>query len=158
MSFDSNTFRNALGTFATGICVITARNTEGQPFGVTVNSFSSVSLEPALILWSLQNSSECLDSFQQADKFAVNILTTDQQNLSGYYAKKGDHLLLPEHFRIGQSSTPILRNALTTFECNSWANYPGGDHVILLGEVTGVEHNPNKKPLIFSGGKYRTLK
>ena len=158
MSLDSREFRNALGSFPTGVCVITALSEEGKPFGVTVNSFASVSLDPALVLWSLQNNSECFGSFEKADKFAVNILASEQQALSGYYAVKGDHLLLPEEFRIGKSGTPILKNALTTFECNSWASYPGGDHVILVGQVTEMEHNPNKAPLLFSAGQYRELR
>ena len=94
MSFDSREFRDAMGSFATGVCVITA-NPEGyEPFGMTVNSLASLSLEPALLLWSLQNNSECLPAFEKADKFAVNILTTDQQDLSNYYAKKANHDLV----------------------------------------------------------------
>jgi flavin reductase (DIM6/NTAB) family NADH-FMN oxidoreductase RutF len=94
MSFDSREFRDALGSFATGVCVITA-NPEGHaPFGMTVNSFSSVSLDPALLLWNLQNNSECLPAFEKTDRFAVNILTTEQQDLSNYYAKKAITFLL----------------------------------------------------------------
>ena len=158
MSLDSREFRNALGTFATGVCVITA-NPEGyDPFGMTVNSFASVSLDPALVLWSLQNNSECLPAFEKADKFAINILSADQQDLSNLYAKKGDHVLAPEHFRIGKSGSPVLRGVVTTFECNVWARYPGGDHVILVGEVTDMETNGNKQPLLFNAGQYRELR
>ncbi|MGK0500679.1 MAG: flavin reductase (DIM6/NTAB) family NADH-FMN oxidoreductase RutF, partial [Oceanicoccus sp.] len=139
MSLDSREFRNALGSFATGVCVITA-NPEGyQPFGMTVNSFASVSLDPALVLWSLQNNSECLSAFEKADKFAINILAADQQDLSNLYAKKSDHVLSPEHYRIGKSGSPILRGVVTSFECDIWARYPGGDHIILVGEVNHIE-------------------
>ncbi len=158
MSLDSREFRNALGTFATGVCVITA-NPEGyEPFGMTVNSFASVSLDPALVLWSLQNNSECLPAFEKADKFAVNILASDQQDLSNLYAKKGDHVLAPEHYRIGKSGSPVVRGVVTTFECDVWARYPGGDHVILVGEVTDMENNSNKQPLLFNAGQYRELR
>ncbi|ARN76106.1 flavin reductase family protein [Oceanicoccus sagamiensis] len=158
MSLDSREFRNALGTFATGVCVITA-NPEGyEPFGMTVNSFASVSLDPALVLWSLQNNSECLPAFEKADKFAINILAADQSDLSNLYAKKGDHVLAPEHYRIGKSGSPVVRGVVTTFECNVWARYPGGDHVILVGEVTDMENNPNKQPLLFNAGQYRELR
>lgn len=158
MNFDSREFRNALGTFATGVCVITAQPEGEKPFGITVNSFASVSLDPALVLWSLQNNSECFPAFEKADKFAINILAHDQQALSNYYAVKGDHVLAADDFRIGKSGTPVLRNVLTHFECNTWARYPGGDHVILVGEVTEMEHNPNKQPLLFNAGKYRELR
>ncbi|WP_101760361.1 flavin reductase family protein [Oceanicoccus sp. KOV_DT_Chl] len=158
MSLDSREFRNALGNFATGVCVITT-NPEGYaPFGMTVNSFASVSLDPALVLWSLQNNSECIPAFEKADKFAVNILASDQQGLSNLYAKKGDHVLAPEHFRIGKSGSPIVRGVVTSFECNIWARYPGGDHVIIVGEVTDMEVNTNKQPLLFNAGAYRELR
>jgi flavin reductase (DIM6/NTAB) family NADH-FMN oxidoreductase RutF len=158
MSFDSREFRDALGSFATGICVITA-NPEGYaPFGMTVNSFSSVSLDPALLLWNLQNNSECLPAFEKADRFAVNILTTEQQDLSNYYAKKGDHVLVEDSFRLGKTGVPVLRGALTVFECKVWARYPGGDHVILVGEVEEMSANANGKPLLFHAGRYGEIR
>jgi flavin reductase (DIM6/NTAB) family NADH-FMN oxidoreductase RutF len=158
MSLDSREFRNALGNFATGVCVITA-NPEGfQPFGMTVNSLASVSLDPALVLWSLQNDSECMAAFDKADKFTVNILTEEQQDLSNLYAKKGDHALVPEHYRIGRSGSPVLRGVITSFECDVWARYPGGDHLILVGEVQEMEVNSNANPLLFTAGQYRQLR
>lgn len=158
MSLDSREFRDALGSFATGVCIITANPQGYAPFGMTVNSFASVSLDPALILWNLQNNSECLPAFEKATKFAVNILACDQQDLSNQYAKKGSHELAAEHFRIGKSGTPVLRGAVTSFECDAWATYPGGDHVILVGQVTEMATDGNKQPLLFSCGKYRELR
>lgn len=157
MTLDSREFRDALGSFATGVCVITALDDAGKPFGITVNSFASVSLEPALVLWSLQNNSECFASFDKADKFAVNILSATQEDLSNLYAKKGDHLLAAEHFEIGQSGTPVLNDVVTVFECNVWARNPGGDHLILIGEVTDMQTSTDKSPLLFTAGKYREL-
>jgi flavin reductase (DIM6/NTAB) family NADH-FMN oxidoreductase RutF len=158
MSFEPREFRDALGSFATGVCVITA-NPEGQaPFGMTVNSFASVSLDPPLVLWSLQNNSECYQAFEKADKFAVNILAQDQQDKSNAYAKKGDHALAADDFRLGKTGTPILRGAVTSFECRVWARYPGGDHVILVGEVLEMESNANKAPLLFHAGKYGAIR
>lgn len=154
MSLDSREFRNALGTFTTGVCVVTANPEGAVPFGMTVNSFASVSLDPALILWSIQNDSECLEGFDKANRFAVNILAIDQMDLSNQYAAKGDHALDPAHFRLGRSGLPLLRGVVTSFECKLWARYPGGDHTILVGEVTAMENNPNKLPLLFSAGKY----
>ncbi len=158
MSFDSREFRNALGNFTTGVCIVTANPKGFKPFGMTVNSFASVSLDPALVLWSIQNDSECLPAFEQADKFAINILADDQEVLSNLYAKKGDHTLAPEHFRLGKSGTPLVRGVTTSFECNVWARYPGGDHQILVGQVTHMESNANKEPLLFHSGQYRALR
>lgn len=158
MSFDALEFRNALGTFPTGVCVVTAIPESGAPMGMTVNSFASVSLDPALILWSLQNDSECLPVFSAARKFAVNVLSSDQQEISGFYAQKGDHELLPSHFRLGRSGQPVLRGVVSSFECDVWERYPGGDHVVMLGKVTAMESNINKTPLVFNSGQYRELR
>jgi flavin reductase (DIM6/NTAB) family NADH-FMN oxidoreductase RutF len=158
MSFESREFRDALGSFATGVCVITA-NPEGyEPFGMTVNSFASVSLDPALVLWSLQNNSECMPAFDKADRFAVNIISTEQQALSNLYAKKGDHKLVKDGYTLGKTGVPVLRGALTVFECKVWARYPGGDHLILVGEVEEMSTNPNGKPLLFHAGRYAEIR
>ncbi len=156
MSFDTLELRNALGSFATGVCVITT--SDGcEPMGMTVNSFAAVSLEPALVLWSLQNNSECFPVFENAKKYVVNVLSVEQQDLSNHYASKGKHLLAAEHYRVGKSGMPILRQCVSSFECNIWARHPSGDHVVLLGEVTDMETNPNKEPLLFSSGQYCRL-
>lgn len=158
MSFDKIEFRNTLGTFATGVCVVTANPEGDAPFGMTINSFSSVSLEPALVLWSIQNNSECFPAFEKAKTYAINILADDQEAISNAYAKKGSHDLDESHYYLGKNGTPILRGAVASFECKVWARYPGGDHEILVGEVMGYESNPNKDPLLFHCGKYNSLK
>lgn len=159
MSFESREFRDALGKFATGVCVITA-NPEGHaPFGMTVNSFAAVSLDPALVLWSIQKDSECFPAFETATQYSVNILGQDQQALSNAYAKKGDHALADGEFRQGSSGCVVLNDAMTSFECEIEARIDGGDHVILLGRVTEMTNHPAKaEPLVFFGGKYRELK
>ena len=158
MSLDSRELRNALGTFTTGICVVTA-NPEGfAPFGLTVNSFAAVSLDPALVLWSLQNDSECMAAFAKADRYAVNILASDQLALSNKYASKAEHALEAAHYRIGRHGLPVIRGAVTSFECDIWARYPGGDHLILVGEVKQMSSSPNKSPLLFDRGQYRQLR
>jgi flavin reductase (DIM6/NTAB) family NADH-FMN oxidoreductase RutF len=154
VTLDRLQLRNAFGCFATGVCVITA-NPEGMaPLGMTINSFSSVSLDPPLLLWSIQNDSECVPPFNATNRFAVNILTAAQRDLSKQYARKSEHTLLPEHFRMGSTGLPILRDALATFECEMWQRYDGGDHVILVGKVLAVEHGAEAKPLLFFGGGY----
>lgn len=159
MSFESRDFRDALGNFATGICIITA-NPEGyEPFGMTVNSFAAVSLDPALVLWSIQKDSECFAAFEKASRYGVNILASDQQALSNQYAKKGDHALRAGDYRQGRSGCVVLNDSMVSFECHIEARIDGGDHIILLGRVEEMSNHPAKdKPLVFFGGKYRELK
>jgi flavin reductase (DIM6/NTAB) family NADH-FMN oxidoreductase RutF len=157
MSFSSREFRDALGRFATGVCVITIASKDGKPFGITVNSFASVSLDPALVLWSLQKNSDVYDDIVNAERYTINILSTEQQALSDQYAKKSDHDLSPEHFRIGKTGSPVLKNSLVSFECESEAEYDGGDHVILVGRVQDMSNSPAGDPLLFVSGKYRQL-
>lgn len=159
MSLDPREFRNALGRFATGVCVITTQVEGAQPFGMTVNSFASVSLEPPLILWSLQKDSDCFAAFQEVKKFAVNILAADQQTVSNQYAKKNEHDLIAGTFRHTDSGCVVLNDAPTSFECEIDAIHEGGDHLIIVGRVlamTSQEEAP--EPLLFYAGKYRELK
>ncbi|MEP5766568.1 MAG: flavin reductase family protein [Halieaceae bacterium] len=157
MSFESRDFRDALGVFATGVCVITASPEGGAPFGLTVNSFASVSLDPPLILWSLQNDSDMYGAFEQGRHWAVNILRGDQQDLSNQYARKGDHALDPGHFEITASGMPVMPESLVSFECEVEARYPGGDHVILVGRVLEMHHRASDSPLVFCAGSYAEL-
>ncbi len=157
MSLDAREFRNALGCFATGVCVITADPEGWQPFGMTVNSFASVSLDPPLVLWSLQNDSEMYDAWENTTRFAVNILRSDQQELSDQYAIKGDHVLTDEHFAAGDTGVPILPDTLVSFECEMEATHPGGDHIIIVGRVVAMNCRENGEPLLFCSGAYREL-
>jgi len=157
MNFDSRDFRNALGRFATGVCVITGEGEAGNAFGMTVNSFASVSLEPPLVLWSLQNNSEMYDTFEHCKRWAVNFLRLDQQELSNRYATKGDHALAPEHAEAGKFDMPVLNNSLVTLECELEARYPGGDHAILVARVLGMTEREASAPLVFCNGRYAAL-
>lgn len=156
-TIDSRELRNALGNFATGVCIVTAALEVSPPIGMTINSFSSLSLEPPLISWSIQHNSECFEIFNAADKFAINILAATQQDLSREYSRKGRHELKAEHFCRGSSGAPLLRDALTTFECRLWARYPGGDHLILVGEVLEFVARPTGRALGFYRGTYTEI-
>lgn len=157
MSIDKIELRNAFGQFATGITVITA-NPEGfEPFGMTVNSFSSLSLDPPLLLWSLQNDSECCAAFEAADHYTVNILNDQQEAVSGQYASKGSHALEADQFHIGSSGCVVLNEKLASFECRISQRYDGGDHTILVGEVEDFSVSDEQSPLLFFAGKYHTL-
>jgi flavin reductase (DIM6/NTAB) family NADH-FMN oxidoreductase RutF len=157
MSLDGRELRNALGCFATGVCVITTVSATQQALGMTANSFSSVSLDPPLVLWSLQNNSDVYDVFARPSRFAINVLCSEQQAHSNQYAKKGQHLLEPAQFRLGKSGAPLIRDALASFECELYATYAGGDHLIIVGRVIHMQQRPSGSPLLFYAGGYREL-
>ncbi len=157
MSFDSQQFRRALGRFATGVCVITANPLGHKPFGVTVNSFSSLSLTPPLVLWSLQKTSDTMDAFATATSYCANVLAEDQQALSGRFAKKGDHALEDADYRTGDAGLPVLHGALASFECEIDARHDGGDHIILVGKVVAMHAGEPGKPLLYFDGGYRQI-
>lgn len=157
MTIDKRKLRDAMGSFATGVCVVTAISEQGEPVGMTINSFSSVSLEPPLVLWSIQYTSDCFDIFNAAEKFAINVLSIDQQAHSNQYSKKGQHVLDAAHYCLGRTGSPLLRDALVSFECCMWARYPGGDHLIFVGEVLELTTRPTGRPLLFHKGKYTQI-
>lgn len=157
MNIDGRELRNALGRFATGVCVITTIDAQGNAVGMTANSFSSVSLEPPLVLWSLQSGSDMYDTFAHPRRYAINVLSSEQMDLSNQYAKKGDHVLDPGHYSIGRHGAPIIRNALVSFECELDVTHEGGDHLIIIGRVKDVSSRPTGKPLLFHSGSYCEL-
>lgn len=149
--------RNTFGQFPTGVTVITANPQGHEPFGMTVNSFASLSLSPPLLLWSLQNDSECWGAFQDSSHYTVNVLGEHQEDLSRLYAKKGDHTLLDEHYHIGQSGCVVLNDVIASFECSIEERVDGGDHTILIGRVLEFASQSDAKPLVFFAGKYRRI-
>lgn len=157
MSFDGRDLRNALGRYTTGVCVITTTTEDQRSVAMTANSFASVSLDPPLVLWSLQNNSDVYDLFSQPRYYAINVLSREQQGLSNHYARKGDHLLDPDHFRVGKYGAPIVRDALVSFECELEVTHEGGDHLIIVGRVRDMYNRPTGEPLLFFSGAYREL-
>ena len=157
MSIDQRAFRDALGCFPTGVTVITACPGDVEPFGVTANSFSSVSLDPPLILWSLQRNSDTFDDFEQTRFFGVNVLAASQQELSNQYAKKNNHSLDANHYRMGEHQVPLLHDAIVSFECEVDAVHDGGDHVIIVGKVLAMTEPNGAESLVFCSGQYRQL-
>jgi flavin reductase (DIM6/NTAB) family NADH-FMN oxidoreductase RutF len=156
-SFDVGGFRRALGNYATGVTVVTTRTPDGGPTGVTVNSFTSVSLEPPLVSFCLSNRSTLLSAFATADHFAVNVLARHQQALADRFAKPSRNDWLGIDYRLGAHDCALLAGAMATFECVRHAAYPAGDHVILVGEVRAFEVAPTCEPLTFYRGKYGTI-
>jgi flavin reductase (DIM6/NTAB) family NADH-FMN oxidoreductase RutF len=156
IQFDSRSLRDALGEFATGIAVVTARGADGQPVGVTINSFASVSLEPPLVLWSLGLASPSRAAFESCSHYAVNILAADQVEFSQRFSQPQEDRFAGIDLKVGAGGTPLLPGCSAWFECRNELRYPGGDHVILVGYVEGFRREA-KAPLVFHGGRYREL-
>jgi 3-hydroxy-9,10-secoandrosta-1,3,5(10)-triene-9,17-dione monooxygenase reductase component len=154
--FNTNDFRNALGSFATGVTVITALGKNGQKVGMTANSFNSVSLDPALVLWSIGRDSNCFEDFIAAEAYAIHILSEDQQELSNLFAQTGSDRFAGLETTEGLSGVPLLSNYSTCFQCRIEHQYEGGDHVILVGKVLEFSDN-GSKPLIFHRGGYGAI-
>jgi flavin reductase (DIM6/NTAB) family NADH-FMN oxidoreductase RutF len=150
---DPRDFRNALGTFATGVTIITAVAPDGRPYGLTCNSFASVSLNPPLVLWSLGLYSSSLGAFQNATHFAVNILGASQQELANRFAKSSDDKFIGVAWTPGLGKAPLLADCVANFQCRAANRYYGGDHVIFLGAVEAYAYNRNE-PLLFARGGY----
>lgn len=150
---DPRDFRNALGTYATGVTIITAAAPDGRPYGITCNSFASVSLNPPLVLWSLGAYSSSLTVFQNASHFAVHVLGTSQQALANKFARSSDGKFAGVDWTPGLGNAPVLAESVANFQCRSVNRYYGGDHVIFLGAVEAYAYN-TKDPLLFARGRY----
>jgi flavin reductase (DIM6/NTAB) family NADH-FMN oxidoreductase RutF len=156
-SFSARDFRAALGMFATGVTIVTARNAEGLLVGLTANSFNSVSLSPPLVLWSLARSAGSMPAFERGSHYAVNILAADQRALAERFASKGIvDRFSGVAFREGAGGAPILEGSAAVFECFNRSRYEEGDHVIFVGEVERCSRRADAQPLIFHGGRYFT--
>lgn len=156
IQLDPRSLRDALGEFATGVAVVTARGADGAPVGVTINSFASVSLEPPLVLWSLGLSSPSRAVFEACSHYAVNILAADQVELSQRFSQSIEDRFAGLALKVGAGDTPLLDGCSAWFECRNEIRYPGGDHVILVGYVENFRRE-TKPPLVFHGGRYREL-
>lgn len=153
---DAREFRNAMGAFATGITVVTSTDHQSKPIALTVNSFASVSLDPPLVLWSVNRAHDIAEDFVESDHFAVHILQHDQKNFSQHFS--GDR---PDKFEgidydTGIGKLPLLCDYCARFQCKVEHRYEGGDHVILVGRVLDMDYR-SVDPIIFHAGKYRRL-
>lgn len=155
--FDPRAFRDALGCFATGVCVVTCRAADGTPLGVTVNSFSSVSLEPPLVLFSLDRAGSCCADFVTAPSFAVNVLSERQIELSRTFAQSNGGFA-GIAFEEWDTGSPILPDCLSSLECDAHAAHDGGDHIILVGRVRRLSCVEDGQPLLYFRGRYSGLR
>lgn len=158
MTDNSRDFRNALGCFATGVTVVTTRRADGTPVGITANSFSSVSLDPPLVLWCIDKSSDTLGDFEATNHFAINVLGAQDMNVSNDMARAGRDALGEHDFADGAKlGMPLLASALATFECDVEQRHESGDHIIMVGRVKGFTSNPDGDPLLYFRGKYAAI-
>jgi flavin reductase (DIM6/NTAB) family NADH-FMN oxidoreductase RutF len=154
---DPRDFRNALGTYATGVTVITAAAPDGKPYGLTCNSFASVSLNPPLVLWSLGTFSQGLSIFQNAGHFAVNVLGASQRALAAKFATSSEDKFAGVEWTAGLGNAPLLADSVANFQCRAVDRYYGGDHVIFLGAVEAYAYNRRESLLFVRGGYGRFI-
>ncbi|MEB0060117.1 flavin reductase [Variovorax sp. LG9.2] len=152
-TFDKRQLRDVLGTFVTGVTIVTTHDGDGKVHGVTANSFSSVSLDPPLVLWSQSLTSKSHPAFRDSDHFVVNILADDQIELSNRFAKSSDDKFSGVEHSAGLGGAPVLHGAAAHLECVKVASYPGGDHVVYIGRVERFRRF-NGRPLAFGSGRY----
>ena len=155
---DPREFRRSLGEFATGVAVITAEGPGGELIGMTMSSFNSVSVDPPLVLFSIDRRANSLAAMQEAKGFAVNVLAREQEHLSNRFARALSDKWDQVKRSVGHAQAPLLTGALAHFECEPYAQHDGGDHVIFLVRVVRHTVRPgNPAPLIFFRGRYRDI-
>ena len=156
MPIERNELRRVMGHFATGVTIITTVSKDGVPFGLTANAFTSVSLDPPLLLISVDKKAESFPHFEESKVFTVNILGDEQESLSRKFAVSGGDKFQGVAYRMGANGVAILEGTLAYLECKLYAVYDGGDHTLFLGEIEQAETR-EVKPLIFYRGGYRSL-
>ncbi len=150
-SGNSRELRNALGRFGTGVTIVTAAK-NGVPYGITVNSFASVSLDPALVLWSPAKASKRFDLFESTEHYAIHVLDQEQTDLASLFARQADNF---DHcsWHWSDNGVPVIENTVTRFECERICSHDGGDHAIVIGKVSRVV-STGGDPLMFVGGQF----
>lgn len=159
-AFNSKEFRSALGSFATGVTVVTTRGAS-HPYGMTANAFSSVSLDPPLVLVCVRSESQGSECISQNGSFAVNILGADQEAISRYFSSRerpqGPDALGEIPHRSVVTGCPVLAGTAAYLDCKLHHSVPAGDHIIFIGEVMGIGIDPEARPLLFHAGSYCCL-
>lgn len=156
MTIDATSFRQALGQFGSGVTVVTTRSPEGQPLGLTVTAFSSVSLDPPLVLVSVDARSEANSGFRSSGIFSVSILAEGQAPVSRQFARPGSDKFTRVALETGQNGLPLVAGALVHLECTVRSAHPEGDHILYVGEIRHIAVRPGR-PLVYHRGAYRRL-
>ncbi|GMG86299.1 flavin reductase family protein [Biformimicrobium ophioploci] len=148
--------RQVFGQFATGVTIVTTSGEDGSAVGMTVSSFNTVSLEPPLILWCIDKKTGCFDAFNRCQDFAIHVLAQSQQDLSALFASRGQDKFEQVAFQRNAAGVPLLEDYCARIQCRISARHDGGDHVIIVGEVTEM-HTQNREPLVFHRGRYASI-
>lgn len=151
-------FRQSLGAFPTGVCLVTTISGDGKPEGMTINSFSSVSLSPPLILWSVREAARSAEVFLCAPHFVLSVLAEDQYDLAAHFARPSADKFEQWHdaFDTGLGDCPRLKRSVATYECRLYSTHQEGDHTILVGRVEHFSHE-EKPPLMFHNGRMGSM-
>ncbi|SFE97540.1 flavin reductase family protein [Alteribacillus iranensis] len=142
-------FKDVMGNYPTGVTVVTTKAQDGQPVGLTVNSFASVSLDPLLVLWSIDHGVSSLPEFQAADGFAIHILAGDQQDLCKNFAKKDVDRFSTCNWDFSSHDYPVIEDAFAVLQCKTFKQVEAGDHTILIGEVQDIQKDDTKQPMLY---------
>ena len=151
-TLDTKLLKKTLGKYSTGVTVVTSIDNDRNPIGMTVNSFTSVSLLPALVLWCIDKKQPSYNSFMNAEGYAVNILSKDQNDICYKFASQLDNKFENVDWKISENGFPLVKNSLAWFDCKKWNYYSGGDHQILVGEVTSFD-SFELEPLTYWNGQ-----
>ena len=157
MTLDKRAFRDCLGCFVTGITIVTSVSEDGEHVGLTVNSFNSVSLDPPMVLFSLDREAQSLPVFQSAGRFAVNVLSDQQEAHSNLFAQRNAEKWDGVAFTHGSSGCRLIEGTMAAFDCETYAQYDGGDHIIFVGKVIDMRIDHNARPLVYYKGAYNSL-
>ncbi|MFK9092476.1 flavin reductase family protein [Bacillus salipaludis] len=141
-------FKETMGNYPTGVTIVTAINNDGKPVGLTVNSFASVSLDPLLVLWSIDHKVSTIQAFTDGGKFAVHILASDQQELCRTFASRGVDRFSKCNWSLSDNQLPIIEGAVAVLQCDTFKTVEAGDHTIIIGAVKDIEQN-DKEPLLY---------
>ena len=157
MQIDLRSFRDALGGFCTGVTVVTTRTSDATKYGVTANSFSSVSLEPPLVLFCLDRKTASLSAFEKSGHFAINVLANVQDKICAQFARPdGDQWQGVAHEQ-WQTGAPIIEGCVSNFDCRTYSIQDGGDHLIFVGEVLRMASSPDLEPMLYFRGQFHEL-
>ena len=157
-NFDTRALRDTFGRFATGVTVVSTVNESGEFFGLTANSFTSLSLDPPLVLFCLDYKALSFDAFRETSNFVVNVLSEGQKELSAHFARSSVDKWNGIEFEIWNTGCPVLPQSIAVLECLTVARHEGGDHLIIIGQVERFRYDENEiKPLLYYKGRYRAI-
>ncbi|MEM8771241.1 MAG: flavin reductase family protein [Pseudomonadota bacterium] len=149
-------FKNALGKFATGIVVAACKTPDGGFSALTVNSFTSVSLDPPLVLWCLETKAASCPTFMSADAYSISVLRADGEALSNRFASHAPEPLAENEYELWETGAPILKDRIAGFDCRIFSRHKAGDHVVLVGEVVKFD-SEDGAPLVYFASQYGTV-